>query len=215
MSQKQTANFIYHLTMFRSRRMIQEEFGNDFYQQFKEYSDIKFKELMNEFEDIGESMFAFNYAYAPSYVAWYTSMEKLGLDRHACDVLMLKMNEKMLLTVPKVFLHMVGKMYYRNMSQQAAKRQETSCKKLHPFDWDIDYRKIDDDTFEIDIKTCGFIAYTKKYGGIGMLPGICKVDYMISHYMHVGFDRTQTLGSGGKLCDCRYCLNGSCDFKNE
>lgn len=37
-----------------------------------------------------------------------------------------------------------------------------------------------------------------------MLPGICRVDYLIAHYMNVGFDRTQTLGEGGTMCDCRY-----------
>jgi hypothetical protein len=170
---------------------------------------------MSVFEDIGQSMFAANYIYAPGYVAWFTSMEKLGLNQQACDVLMLEMNEKMLTTVPKFLLHAVGKTYYRNMSNGAAKRVADRPENIHEFDWDIDYRRTGRDTFEIDIKSCGFIAYAKKYGGIHMLPGICRVDYMISHYMHVGFSRTGTLGFGDKCCDCKYAMSGTCEWDVE
>jgi malate/lactate dehydrogenase len=69
------------------------------------------------------------------------------------------------------------------MSNGAAKRVADRPENIHEFDWDIDYRRTGQDTFEIDIKSCGFIAYAKKYGGIHMLPGICRVDYMISHYI--------------------------------
>lgn len=204
MGQKFNANFLYYLTMCRSRKMIIRQYGRKFWKSFKKISNAKFKELMKEFEDIGDSMFAFNYVYAPEYVAEFTTMEKLGLAQHDCDELMLKMNEKMLLTVPKLLLNAVGKMYYKNMAKLAENRVQNKPDKLHPFDWDIDFRRKGKDTFEIDIKTCGFIEYTKKYGGSFMLPGICRVDYLIAHYMNVGFDRTQTLGEGGTMCDCRY-----------
>ena len=212
---KGTAKFLYRLTMVRSRNLIQDKYGKDFRNKFKDLSDRRFKELMAEFQDIGDSMFAFNYCYAPGYVAWYTSMEKLGLDLHERDVLMLEMNERMLCTVPKPLLHAVGKAYYRNMSKGAKRRMEKKPKSIHPFDWEMEYTEDDKDNFRIDIKTCGFIAYTKKYGGEGMLPGICQVDYMISHYMNVGFERTQTLGAGGRCCDGCYHIKGKCDFDIE
>ena len=47
------------------------------------------------------SEFSLNYAYAPSYVAWYKTMRSLGLDARQADELMWLMNEKMLLTVPR------------------------------------------------------------------------------------------------------------------
>lgn len=201
--------------MWRSKKMISQDFGKEFWAKFKDYSDNKFSVLIKEYPDIGKSMFAFNYAYAPSYVAWWYSMENLGLSQHECEVLMLKMNEKMLLIVPKFLLHLVGKAYYKNMSSQAKKRVAEPPKELHPFDWKINYRKNSNGDFDIDILTCGFIAYTQKYGCANMLPAICQVDYLISHYMNVGFDRTQTLGAGGKMCDCKYCLNGKCDWNIE
>ena len=68
--------------------------------------------------------FSFNYAYAPSYVAWYRSMRQLGLDAGQADDLMWKMNEKMLLSVPKPFLHM-GR---EKLSEQLfGKRRNSTC----------------------------------------------------------------------------------------
>ena len=215
MSQRSTARFLYHLTMNRSRPMIKAMYGADWWNRFKALSAEKFGQLIAEFPDIGDSMFAFNYCYAPGYVAWYTSMEKLGLEPHERDVLMLRMNEKMLLTVPKPLLHAVGKVYYRNMSKGAKRRMENPPASIHPFDWKMMYSEDDGDNFRIDITACGFIAYAKKYGSEGMLPGICQVDYMISHYMNVGFERTQTLGAGGSCCDGCYHINGHCDFDIE
>ena len=215
MNQKGTAKFLYHLTMVRSRGLIKNKYGKDFWGRLKDLSDRCFGELIPEFPDIGDSMFAFNYCYAPGYVAWYTSMEKLGLDPRERDVLMLEMNEKMLLTVPKPLLHAVGKAYYRNMMRSARRRMEDKPVNIHPFDWEMEYIEEDKDNFRINIKSCGFIAYARKYGGLGMLPGICQVDYMISHYMNVGFDRTQTLGAGGTCCDGCYHMHGCCDFDME
>lgn len=73
--------FIYHLTMMRSKGYIKKTYGADFWKQFKQSSDAVFKKVVKELPDISESIFSFNYAYAPSYVAWYKSMQKLGLDR--------------------------------------------------------------------------------------------------------------------------------------
>ena len=201
--------------MLRSRRMIRREYGTEWWKRFKAISDKRFHKLISEFQDIGNSMFAFNYSYAPGYAAWYDAMVKLGLNAHERDVLMLKMNEKMLLTVPKPLLHAVGKAYYRNMAKGAKRRMDNKPEKLHPFDWDMDYSEKGPGCFCINIKTCGFMAYAKKYGCEGMLPGICQVDYMISHYMNVGFERTTTLGAGGPSCDGCYRLNGRCDFDIE
>jgi hypothetical protein len=38
---------------------------------------------------------------------------------------------------------------------------------------------------------------------------------MISHYMHVGFSQTGTLGFGDKCCDCKYAMSGTCEWDVE
>ena len=90
MNQKGTAKFLYHLTMGRSRKLIKQKHGDDFCHSFKDLSNRRFREVISEFPDIGDSMFAFNYCYAPGYVAWYTAMEKLELTPHERDILMLE-----------------------------------------------------------------------------------------------------------------------------
>ena len=206
--------FIYRLTMCRSKGYIQKQYGKSFWKSFREHSDAVFRQEAAELPDIGDSIFSFNYAYAPSYVAWYRSMRQLGLDAGQADDLMWKMNEKMLLSVPKPFLHMAGKSYLNSFRKKAKQHLQRQGKPgFSEYDWLIDYRDIDANSFEIDIRRCGFITVAKKYGVEGMLPGICSVDYMVSHYMGNGFSRTKTLGDGDECCNCHYELTGKCPLR--
>lgn len=206
--------FIYRLTMCRSKGYIQKQYGKSFWKSFREHSDAVFRQVAAELPDIGDSIFSFNYAYAPSYVAWYRSMRQLGLDAGQADDLMWKMNEKMLLSVPKPFLHMEGKSYLNSFRKKAKQHLQRQGKPgFSEYDWLIDYRDIDANSFEIDIRRCGFITVAKKYGVEGMLPGICSVDYMVSHYMGNGFSRTKTLGDGDECCNCHYELTGKCPLR--
>lgn len=86
--------FIYHLTMMRSKRYIQKTYGKSFWNQFQALSDPVFHQVSKELPDIGDSIFSFNYAYAPSYVAWYRAMQQLKLSPKEADALLWKMNEK-------------------------------------------------------------------------------------------------------------------------
>ena len=206
--------FIYRLTMCRSKGYIQKQYGKSFWKSFREHSDAVFRQVAAELPDIGDSIFSFNYAYAPSYVAWYRSMRQLGLDAGQADDLMWKMNEKMLLSVPKPFLHMAGKSYLNSFRKKAKQHLQRQGKPgFSEYDWLIDYRDIDANSFEIDIRRCGFITVAKKYGVEGMLPGICSVDYMVSYYMGNGFSRTKTLGDGDECCNCHYELTGTCPLR--
>ena len=206
--------FIYRLTMCRSKGYIQKQYGKSFWKSFREHSDAVFRQVAAELPDIGDSIFSFNYAYAPSYVAWYRSMRQLGLDAGQADDLMWKMNEKMLLSVPKPFLHMAGKSYLNSFRKKAKQHLQRQGKPgFSEYDWLIDYRDIDANSFEIDIRRCGFITVAKKYGVEGMLPGICSVDYMVSYYMVNGFSRTKTLGDGDECCNCHYELTGKCPLR--
>ena len=206
--------FIYRLTMCRSKGYIQKQYGKSFWKSFREHSDAVFRQVAAELPDIGDSIFSFNYAYAPSYVAWYRSMRQLGLDAGQADDLMWKMNEKMLLSVPKPFLHMAGKSYLNSFRKKAKQHLQRQGKPgFSEYDWLIDYRDIDANSFEIDIRRCGFITVAKKYGVEGMLPGIFSVDYMVSHYMANGFSRTKTLGDGDECCNCHYEMTGKCPLR--
>ena len=200
--------------MFRSRRFIIKKYGTEFWKKFKAESRIVFKKVLLELPDIGKSIFSFNYAYAPSYIAWYKSMRNLGLSEKEADRLMWKMNECMILTVPKIFLRSAGRIYLESFRKKAASHIEHQKNgNLHENDWLIEYRNLNKNSFEIDIKRCGFITLAKKYGAEGMLPGICAVDYIVAHYMGNGFSRTKTLGDGDDCCNCRYEIKGKCPLQ--
>jgi hypothetical protein len=53
------------------------------------------------------------------------------------------------------------------------------------------------------------------FGTDGLLPGICRMDYLFAHLMGNGFERTKTLGDGEDCCNCRYHIEGSCDWSPE
>lgn len=200
--------------MFRSRRFIIKKYGTEFWKKFKAESRIVFKKVLLELPDIGKSIFSFNYTYAPSYIAWYKSMRNLGLSAKEADSLMWKMNECMILTVPKIFLRSAGRIYLESFRKKAASHIEHQKNgNLHENDWLIEYRNLNKNSFEIDIKRCGFITLAKKYGAEGMLPGICAVDYIVAHYMGNGFSRTKTLGDGDDCCNCRYEIKGKCPLQ--
>ena len=206
--------FIYNITMFRSRRFIIKKYGTEFWKKFKAESRIVFKKVLLELPDIGKSIFSFNYTYAPSYIAWYKSMRNLGLSAKEADSLMWKMNECMILTVPKIFLRSAGRIYLESFRKKAASHIEHQKNgNIHENDWLIEYRNLNKNSFEIDIKRCGFITLAKKYGAEGMLPGICAVDYIVAHYMGNGFSRTKTLGDGDDCCNCRYEIKGKCPLQ--
>ena len=44
----------------------------------------------------------------------------------------------------------------------------------------------------------------------GLLPEICRMDYMYANIMGNCFERTKTLGDGDDCCNCRYFMKGDC-----
>lgn len=186
---------IYYLTMIRSRKSVIELYGEEFWKNFKKTSYKEFKALIPVTPDIGDSIFKVNYQCAPAYAAWYKTMKKLGLSQKQSDQLIWLMNEKMFTTIPKKLLHLYGKIYLGSFRKKAPHQIERQNKGMcHPFDWKIDFRNIDENTYEIDILKCGYIEYAKKFGVENMLPGVCRIDYLMANLMENGFTRTKTLG---------------------
>jgi hypothetical protein len=86
---------------------------------------------------------------------------------------------------------------------------------LHPYDWHLTYREVSANTFEIDITECGLKKLAHDFAADGLLPGICRMDYLFSWLMGNGFERTRTLGDGDDCCNCRYHLVGDCEWSPE
>ena len=207
---------IYYFTMMRSRKPLTRKYGKEFWKIFKKRSKGKLLVILPDVPDIGTSIFSFNYQFGPAYIAWYkTFIELKMLQQEAWENIWL-MNEKMMTTIPRLLLRQTGKSYINAFRKKAAAhvvRQQSN--QLHPYDWQITYREINDNTFEIDITQCGLKKLAHDFDAESLLPGICRMDYLFSHLMGNGFGRTKTLGDGDDYCNCRYHSIGTCEWSPE
>lgn len=207
---------IYHITMARSKGFITDKYGVAFWKKFRALSKEHLNVILPNVPDIGDSVFSFNYKFGPPYIAWYKSFLELGLKKDESIQNIWKMNEKMVTTVPKPFLHASGNAYmggFRKKANAHIARQNRG--ELHPYDWRIAYREIEKNTFEIDITECAMKKLAHSFDAEGLLPGICRMDYLFSSVMGTGFSRTKTLGDGDDCCNCHYELEGRCEWAPE
>ena len=207
---------IYRIAMYRSKKFLIERYSVEWFQKFSDESGRKMKEILPKVPNIGKSIFVLNYKFAPAYIAWYLTLEKMGISKEEITEIIWAINEKMMHIIPTFFLHRVGKTYFNSFRKKAAvhvKKQETTG--VHPYDWQIQYRDVNDNCFEIDILACGIKKLAEDFHAEGMLPGICRMDYLFANMMQNGFERTKTLGDGDECCNCRYFLNGDCEWAPE
>jgi hypothetical protein len=207
---------IYTLTMMRSRKTLEQKYGKKFWVAFKNSSKQKLDAILPLTLDIGGSIFSMNFKFGPPYIAWYQALIEIGIQQQECWEIIWLMNEKLVTTAPRFLLHLSGKTYFGGMKEKAATHIERQkCNALHPYDWEIAYREISANTFEMDITECGLKKLAHEFGADGLLPGICRLDYMLSHLMGNGFERTKTLGDGDDCCNGRYHIVGSCEWSPE
>ncbi len=202
--------------MLRNRSLLVHSYGKAFWTSFRALSSKYFRETAPQTPRIGRSIFSLNYHFLPVYVAWYRAFLDLKLEADEIDSNIWAMNDRMLAGIPAWLSKAIGKRYYRSFQKKAAdhlKRQ--SQNRLHPLDWRIEYRKISKEAFEIDILTCPFQQLSGKFGAAGLLPGICRMDYLFANRMGNGFTRTKTLGDGDDCCNCHYELTGNCAWAPE
>ena len=210
------SQFLYHTAMRRSRAYFEQKYGQTFWEWFKAGSDTRLAGILPKVPDIGKSMFAVNYLFAPYYIAWYQTLIELGNTPKEADGNLWVMNERMTRVLPSFILRIFGRLFFKNIQQKAARhavRQAAGL--LHPYDWKIAYQSVDANTFELDILECAYIKLTGDFNARAMLPGVCRMDYLFSHLMGNGFTRTKTLADGDACCNCRYQLKGTCEWSPE
>lgn len=207
---------LYRIALCRSRRYFTRQYGRDFWRQFKAGSHARLDEILPRVPDIGDSVFALNYGFAPYYIAWNQTLIALGNTPQEADRNLWGINERMARLLPGFLMRALGRVYLRSFSKKAVAHEARQREgKLHPYDWKIAYRPIDANTYELDILECAYVKLTHDFNARAMLPGICRIDYLFSHLMGNGFTRTQTLGDGDARCNCRYQLKGTCEWSPE
>lgn len=173
--------------------------------------------MLPDVPDIGVSIFSFNYLFGPCYFSWYSALLELGLDKETAKGLIWQINEDFVKWIPGPLLRWFGKNSYLGGFRKKAIEAEKRGKEggLHPFDWCIEYRGIDSNTFSIDIYECGMLKLADKFGYRDLFPHVCRMDYLFSHYFGQSFKRTGTLADGNECCNCWYQMPGYCDWAPE
>ncbi len=103
---------IFHLAMARSRKKLIAKYGKPFWLDLKRRSRVIFREIAPELPDLGHSLFAFNFQFAPAYVAWYRALTELGWGRDEAAGIIWLLNERLATVIPRPFLHIVGRAYF-------------------------------------------------------------------------------------------------------
>ena len=207
---------VYRFAMLRAKSVLKKQLGTVRTKQLYAASNQFFPQIVQKTPDIGDSVFHFNYAFAPAYIAWYKAASQTELSADETKGLLWLMNEKVISAVPPVFCKWYGSKYLtdfrKNAPLQAAK---TKAGTLHPYDFAIDYISQDNTHFGIDITRCGMRTLAADFDAMGIFPTVCRVDYMIGHILHSGFERTKTLADGDDCCDCHYIIGGTCAWDAE
>lgn len=207
---------IFVFTMAASKSRIIKDKGESFYKSF--YVDTKrvLEEILPNVPNIGNSLFGFNYKFGVCYIAWYKALKGIGVDEEKAIKEIWNLTESFLQLVPQPLMRIAAKSYLKRWRKKApAFEMLGNDNKLHPFDYKIRYIEIDSNTFELDFYECGMKKLYHKFNVMGLMPGVCRIDYLMFNYMGVGFTRNKTLGDGDDCCNCRYSITGDCDWSPE
>lgn len=203
-------------SMHRSKYYFCKKYGRDWFQEFKRLSYQHFNNIIKYIPDIGDSIFLVNYRFAPIYFAWYKSFDELNIVSSDIDQEIWILNENLMNTFPKFLLKLYGRLYLNSFEKKAPKQIERQrLGTLHPYDWKIDFKHIDKNSFEITIRECAYKKLAKDFNLDRILPGICRMDYLMANCMGHGFTRTKTLGDGNDCCNCTYKKVGYCEWSPE
>ena len=202
--------------MSKSKKYFCKKYGQEWYANFRQLSYQFFDDICPKVPNIGTSIFSMNYKFAPAYIAWYKALQQLKFDPNEIDKEIWTLNENLMNIFPAFLLKLIGKTYLNSFRKKAKNHIERQKQgKLHPYDWKLDFRPIDSNTFEINIKECAYKKLAQDFQVEEMLPGICRMDYLMANLMGNGFTRTKTLGDGNDCCNCRYARVGNCEWSPE
>lgn len=187
-----------------------------FYKQFKQQVNEKIEGLVPAVPDIGDSIFKASYLMVVFYIAWFQVLGEMGISVMQANVIIWETTENSLKRIHNTFMPLAKRMYLNPMIKKAESHAMKSKENNLPeFDWKIEYRKIDENCFCLDTYECGVKKLCEHFGVGEMLPSLCRMDYLTSHYMKCGFERTKTLADGDGVCNNKFYINGDCEWSPE
>ncbi|HBJ2654107.1 TPA: L-2-amino-thiazoline-4-carboxylic acid hydrolase [Clostridium botulinum] len=199
-----------------NKKYFVKKYGIDFYAKFKVEVGKKLDEIIPEVPDIGDSIFKLSYLMAIFFIAWYKVLEEMKISNEEIRLIIWAATENCLKKIPNLFIPVVKKIYLNPMIRKAESHTKKSEENNLPeYDWKIKYEKVDDNCFYLNTYECGIKKLCKKFDVEDMLLIMCRMDYLTSHYLKSGFERTKTLGDGDEVCNNKFFINGECEWSPE
>jgi hypothetical protein len=106
-----TSTAIFLIGLKAAQKDIVKRHGQPLYKEFKAKAKREYRAILPQVPDIGDSIFKFNYAFTPAYIAWYKAFRAMGLDKACAVELIWKINESMLRLIPSWLLNATGQKY--------------------------------------------------------------------------------------------------------
>ncbi|MCD1655961.1 L-2-amino-thiazoline-4-carboxylic acid hydrolase [Treponema zuelzerae] len=202
--------------LFLSKKDIINEKGTKYYSDLKKQIKYQLKLIVPNVPEIGDSIFRSSYIMGVIYIAWYKSFLELGMQKDEANIWIWRASENSLKIIPKNCLWLVKKAYIGGMLKKAESHTKKSIEnKLPEYDWKIEYKKVNENEFYLNTYECGIKKLCKLFNTEEMLPSLCRLDYLTSHYLGSGFLRDKTLGDGDELCNNKFFINGICEWSPE
>lgn len=198
------------------KKVMINEKGELFYNTFKKQARFQMKEISPLIPDIGDSIFKSSYLMCGCYIAWYKAFMLLEISSDEANKWIWRATEEALVKIPDCLIPLAKKIYIGGMLKKAVSHtQKSKAGTLPEYDWKVEYIKINDNEFYLNTYECGIKKLAKKFHVEAMLPSLCRMDYLTSHYLKSGFVRTKTLGDGDALCNNKFMINGTCEWAPE
>ena len=207
---------ILKLTMWNSKRRIKKMYGKQFFQSFYNDSLSLIREIKPNVPDIGKSLFRFNYEFGICYVVWFKVLKKNNFNNEDIIKEIWELTSDFLHIIPQPIMKIGAQFYLRNW-RNGAKRmvEKTNTEIINKYDYKIEFNIIDDNTFETIFTECAMKNLFQQFNTEELMPGVCRIDYLLANYMNIGFERTKTLGDGDEYCNCRHSFKGTCEWSPE
>ncbi len=204
------------VTMLAGKKRIIKMNGKSFYKEFYKDSLSLMKEIRREVPDIGKSLFRFNYEFGVCYVVWFKVLTKLSFSHERTIQEIWNLTNDFLHIFPRFFMKVYAQFFIKSWRNGAKRITENPMKySANKFDYKIQFNNINGNTFEIIFIECAMKKLFQQFDAIALMPGVCRIDYLMFNYMSIGFERTKTLGDGDDCCNCKYSLKGSCEWSPE
>jgi len=140
-------------------------------------------------------------------IAFYRACKPLKIDPRRMGQFLYEIGEKYVESLPAYKKRLARWLLFSGRTKRRWRKALTeSQQRTYPGNWVGEFVEGDGKTFDygFNFTECAWLKLVRKEGGAEIAPYICLSDYAKMRGVGIGFQRTQTLAAGARLCDFRF-----------